>query len=75
MNVPGASVVAISPPASAAEPDAEVHHHALHCERRVPPVGGVRPGDQLDWLGPEAAVPDARDGRDEKPCHASWTNG
>ena len=75
VNVPGSSVVAISPPASAAEADAEVHHHPLHRERRVPAVGRRQAGDERRLRGPEAADADPGERAATKRCHGSCTSG
>ena len=46
--------------------DPEIHHHALHRERRVPPVGRRQPGEQRRLRGPEEAVADPGHGGGEK---------
>ena len=56
----------MKPAGERAEADTEVHHHALHRERRMAPVGWREHGEQRRLRGPEEAGPDTRDGGGEE---------
>ena len=74
MNVPGESVVAISPPASAPRPMPRfittrcIANAAGRCS------GGVRPAISVDCAGQKKPMPIPVTAATRKPCHGSWTS-
>ena len=75
MNVVGSFTWAIKPASEAAEPDPEVHRHALLRERGVPARGGVSREISVDWLGQKPALPAPSIATSTNASHGSRTSG